>query len=155
MSLQSSESSADEYARLRQGCGLVDSSGIARVDVDGEDGRRFINGMVTCDVKSLAPGGGAYGFFTDRLGHVLADVVVRMGEENLWLELPLGVAEGIVHHLEKYIIADRVELKMADDCLAPTLVGARALDFLAEMAPGEELPQAPGLTVRSVCSDGS
>lgn len=136
-------SPAEEYARLRQGCGLVDGSGVARIDVDGEDGRRFINGMVTCDVQSLVPGGGVYGFFTDRLGHVLADVVVRMAEKNLWLELPASCAESIVHHLEKYIIADRVELKRADDCLALTLLGARAPDLLAELAPGEELPQAP------------
>jgi folate-binding protein YgfZ len=136
-------SPADEYARLRQECGLADSSGVARILVDGEDGQRFINGMVTCDVQSLAPGGGAYGFFTDRLGHVLADVRVRMAEENLWLEVPLGGAEGIVHHLEKYIIADRVELKRAEDCLALTLVGARARDLLAELVPGEELPSAP------------
>ncbi|TNF71725.1 MAG: hypothetical protein EP299_11050 [Acidobacteria bacterium] len=48
--------SSDDYTRLRDECGLVDTSGVARVDVDGEDGRRFINGMVTCDVASLAPG---------------------------------------------------------------------------------------------------
>jgi folate-binding protein YgfZ len=66
-----------------------------------------------------------------------------MAERNLWLELPGSSAESIVHHLEKHIIADRVELKRADDCLALTLVGARAPEFLAELAPGEELPQAP------------
>jgi folate-binding protein YgfZ len=143
VSPQSSEFSADDYARLRQECGLVEGSGVARIDVDGEDGRRFINGMVTCDVPSLAPGDGVYGFFTDRLGHVLAEVVVRMEEKNLWLELPVSSAESIVHHLEKYIIADRVELKKVEDCPALTLLGVRAPDLLAELVPGEELPRAP------------
>jgi folate-binding protein YgfZ len=142
VSSQSANSLADDYARLRGGCGLVDSSEVARVDVDGEDGRRFINGMVTCDVASLAPGDGVYGFFTDRLGHVLADVRVRMGEENLWLELAAASAESIVQHLEKYIVADRVELKRVEDCRALTLVGVRALELLAELAPVTQLPGA-------------
>jgi folate-binding protein YgfZ len=66
-----------------------------------------------------------------------------MEEKNLWLELPVSCAESIVHHLEKYIIADRVELKKEEDCRALTLLGSRALDLLAELAPGEELPQTP------------
>jgi folate-binding protein YgfZ len=134
---------AGDYARLRQECGLVDSSGTARVDVDGEDGRRFINGMVTCNVAGLAAGEGVYGFFTDRLGHVLADVVVRMDKERLWLELPVDSAQSIVDHLGKYIVADRVELNAAEDCQAITLLGVLATDLLAELALGEELPQTP------------
>ena len=48
-----------------------------------------------------------------------------------------------MQHLEKYIIADRVELKRVEDCLAVTLVGARVEELLAEVAPGVELPRAP------------
>lgn len=130
-----------EYDRLRQACGLLDDPGVARVDVDGEDGRRFINGMVTCDVASLASGDGSYGFFTDRMGHVLADVRVRMAEKNIWLELPTESADDIIDHLQKYIVADRVELKRREDLRASMLVGARAEELLAELAPGEELPR--------------
>ena len=117
---------------------------MARVDVDGEDGRRFINGMVTCDVKSLAPGGGALRLLYRSVGtRARGCRGADGGGKSLAGAAARRSAEGIVHHLEKYIIADRVELKRADDCLAPTLVGARALDFWQRWLRARSCPQAP------------
>ena len=130
-----------EYAALREGCGLLDRSDVARLELMGEDRVRFLNGLVTCDVKALAAGEGAYGYFTDRQGKILADVVVLALEDRLWLELPPSVGEAIRVHLQKYIIADRVEVMPLDDLVLWTLAGPRARD-LVESLVSEAPPEA-------------
>src|SRR3954468_15232495 len=93
---------SEDYAALRHGCGLVDlvgRSAVGRLALGGADRQRFLNGQVTCDVKSLIPGTGAYGFFTSPQGKILADVAVLVREDRIWLELPPGRAEEIAAHL--------------------------------------------------------
>src|SRR4051794_40185099 len=61
---------AGEVRALREGCGLADRSWTGRLELLGADRHRFLNAYVTCDVKSLAPGEGAYGFFTNPKGGI-------------------------------------------------------------------------------------
>src|SRR6185295_15875529 len=94
---------AEEYRALREGCGLADRSWMARLELRGADRLRFLNAYVTCDVKALAPGEGAYGFFTNPQGRILSDVAVLAQEDRLWLHLPPGQDEAVASHLRKYI----------------------------------------------------
>jgi folate-binding protein YgfZ len=135
-------SSADEYRALKEGCGLLDRSDVARLELMGEDRHRFLNGLVTCEVKALGTGEGAYGYFTDRQGKILADVVVLALEDRLWLELPASAGDAIRAQLEKYIIADRVEVKPLDDLALWALAGPGSRELLAGLAP-EPLPETP------------
>ena len=100
----------------------------------GADRARLLNGLVTCDVAALAPGRGAQGFFTDIKGHVLAEMVVLVGDDSLWLRIDRSVVESIASHIERYILADRVEVRAHLEQAAVTLLGpeanARATDLL-------------------------
>ncbi len=120
-----------EAAALAAGAGLYDRSHVGRLELVGADRQRFLHGLVSCDVKALAPGQGAYGFFTTAQGKVLADVTVLAFADRLWLELPAGLGATITGHLEKYLIADRVELLPLADMLPLTLLGPRAEEVLA------------------------
>ncbi|HXO21382.1 MAG TPA: glycine cleavage T C-terminal barrel domain-containing protein [Thermoanaerobaculia bacterium] len=120
----------EEHAALARGCGLVDHSFRDRLALTGEDRQRFLNGLVTCDVKSLAPGAGTYGFFTGPQGKILTDVAVLAREDALWLELPPGRGGPIAGHLAKYVISDRVEIAQFDGVLPLTLAGPRAAEVL-------------------------
>ncbi|HZF08452.1 MAG TPA: glycine cleavage T C-terminal barrel domain-containing protein [Thermoanaerobaculia bacterium] len=140
---------SDDYAALRHGCGLADRSAAGRLALSGADRQRFLNGQVTCDVKGLTPGTGAYGFFTSPQGKILADVAVLAGPEKddpLWLELPPGRAEAIAAQLRKYIIVDRVEVRPLDEIRLHTLIGPRAGEALAQ-AGLTELPERPWSSV--------
>src|SRR5215210_1739206 len=106
---------AQEYRALREGCGLTDLSWLGRLEILGADRLRFLNAYVTCDVRGLAPGEGAYGFFTSPQGRILSDVVVLAHEDRLWLQVSAGQEEAIAGHLKKYILADRVELPPPGD----------------------------------------
>lgn len=126
---------AEEYRALREGCGLADRSWTGRLEILGADRQRFLNAYVTCDVKRLAPGEGAYGFLTNPQGRILADLVVLAHEDRLWLQLPAGQGEAVANHLRKYLLADRVEIRGLEEMLPISLLGPRAAEAL-----GVELP---------------
>jgi folate-binding protein YgfZ len=128
---------AEEVKALRAGCGLADRSWTGRLELLGADRHRFLNAYVTCEVKGLAPGEGAYGFFTNPKGGILSDVVVMVHEDRLWLQLPPGQEEAIAAHLLKYILADRVEIRQLEDMLPISLLGPGAAEVL-----GCPLPEA-------------
>ena len=121
---------AEEYRVLREGCGLADRSWTGRLEILGEDRHRFLNAYVTCDVQTLEPGEGAYGFFTNPQGRILSDLVVLAHVDRLWLQLPPGREEALASHLRKYILADRVEVRSLPDMLPLSLVGPRATEAL-------------------------
>ena len=128
---------AEEVQALRAGCGLADRSWTGRLELLGADRHRFLNAYVTCEVKGLAPGEGAYGFFTNPKGGILSDVVVMVHEDLLWLQLPPGQEGAISAHLRKYILADRVEIRSLEEMLPISLLGPGAAEVL-----GCPLPEA-------------
>jgi folate-binding protein YgfZ len=109
---------------------------VGRVEIGGEDRRRFLNGLVTCEVKELPAGEGRYGYLTGGQGKILADVVVLGLEDRLWVELPAGRTEEVVAHLRKYVVADRVEIRPLAEMVPLLVAGPRAKEVL----DGEELP---------------
>ena len=131
---------AAEYRALREGVGIADRSAAGRLELLGPDRQRFLNAYLTCDVKALAPGQGAYGFVTSPQGRILADAVVLVHADRLWVELPPGTGEAIANHLRKYILADQVEVRTLDDMLPITLVGPEARAALGDAAVPEEGP---------------
>lgn len=131
---------ATQLAALRDGCALTDLSWKGRIELLGADRQRLLHGLVTCDVKGLTPGTGTYGFFTSPQGRILADGVVLALEDRLWLEVPPGQDEDLRGHIQKYILADRVEVLPLEDMLPITLAGPGAAERLSACAP---LPEAP------------
>lgn len=124
----------EEYRALREGCGLADRSWTGRLEILGADRHRFLNAYVTCDVKSLAPGAGAYGFFTNPQGKILSDAVVLAHEDRLWIQVAPGQEEAIANHLRKYVLADRVEVRGLADTVPIALVGPRSMEALGGAA---------------------
>lgn len=117
---------AEEYRALREGCGIADLSWRGRLELLGADRHRFLNNYLTCDVKGLTPGDGAYGFFTNPQGRILSDAVVLAQEDRLWIEVGPGQEEPISAHLRKYILADRVEVRTLDDTLPILVLGPQS-----------------------------
>jgi folate-binding protein YgfZ len=85
-------------------------SGRGVVAVRGEDRRRWLDGMLTCDVKRLTPGAGAHGLLLTPQGRIVAEVHVLHRGEELWLETEAAVIPGAIARLERFVIADDVAL---------------------------------------------
>lgn len=130
---------AAEHRALVAGCGVVDRAWAGRLEMTGDDRVRFLQGLVTCDVKATAPGGGTFGFITSRKGQVLADLRLLALDDRLWLELPAGRAEAIAEHLGSFKIVDRVEIGPLDR-VPLTVAGPNASAVVTAVA--EEEPPA-------------
>lgn len=129
-----------DFLELQNDCGLLVKSDVVVTILGGEDRCRYLNGLVTCQVQGLEPGSGVYGFFTDNKGHILSDVVIRAQEDRFWLELPIDSSVTIAEQLNRYIVADRVDVEADLDVVGLSIVGGDCEAAVRELVgPIEEL----------------
>lgn len=92
-----------EYAALRSGALLIDRSERGRMRVDGPKAAELITGLVTNDVKSLAPGTGQYAAALSPKGKIVADVRIFADDAGLFIDTPPRAAEGWSAMVRKYV----------------------------------------------------
>ena len=80
------------------------------IAVRGDDRQRWLDGMLSCNVKQLAPGGGAHGLLLTPQGRILSELHVLHRGEELWLETEASAIAGTIERLGKFVIADDVTL---------------------------------------------
>lgn len=119
---------------LRDDCSVVDLSWAGRLELRGRDRNRFLNGLVTTNVKDLGAGSGVYGFLLNKQGRLLADVYVTALEDRLWLELPAGVVDEVRRHIESYKVIDDVEIAPLGDMALIGVLGPGAAALLGPAA---------------------
>ena len=96
---------------------LVGSAGVyrlparAKVSLTGSDRVRWLNGMVTNNIRDLAPGQGVYAFLLNPQGHILGDLYAYNRGESLLVDTDQSQLEKILAVFDKYIIMDDVEVK--------------------------------------------
>src|SRR3954468_10730410 len=64
----------EEFAALSNGCGVYDLGFRAKISVSGGDRVRWLNGMVTNNVRDLGIGNGVYAFLLNPQGRILGDL---------------------------------------------------------------------------------
>lgn len=124
---------------------VIDLSSRGRIRVTGEDRARLLHAMTTNHVQQMKPGETLYAFFLDAQGRILADAHLLCFEDHFLLDVEPGSREFLMEHLDRYIIADDVEV---EDVTASTwclgVEGEGALDAAAVQisytgAPGYRL----------------
>jgi len=118
-----------EYTAVRGAAGLFDFSHRAKFAVRGADRGRFLQGMVTNDVKTLAPGQGTYAALLNAQGHLLADLRVYCDEEVYLIDSDADLRAKILATLNHYVIMDQVEFQPLD-LFALALQGPRSRTLL-------------------------
>ena len=108
---------AAELAALHSGCGLFDLGWRAKLVITGGDRVRWMNGMVTNNVRDLAAGHGNYNFLLNAQGHIQGDLYVYNRGDYLLVDTDAGQAPRLCEIFEKYIIMDDVEVTDASDKL--------------------------------------
>lgn len=99
-----------EYTTLREAAGVVDLSFRGRLCVTGTDRARFLHGQVTNNVTDLRPGQGCYAALVTAKGKLESDLNIHCLPEELLLDFEPGLGERIRRRLERFIIADDVQL---------------------------------------------
>ena len=110
--------SATEFRALLQGCALLDMSWQAKLVLAGEDRVRWLNGMVTNNVRDLAPGHGVYSFVLSAQGRIQGDLVAYNRGDYLLVTTDREQAPTIAEIFDRYIIMDDVEVADISDKLA-------------------------------------
>src|SRR5215831_1028571 len=82
-----------EFAALRTGCGVYDLGYRAKISLTGADRVRWLNGMVTNNVRDLAAGQGVYAFLLNPQGHILADLYAYNFGESLLVDVDRSLLE--------------------------------------------------------------
>jgi tRNA-modifying protein YgfZ len=90
---------------------LIDLSDRAKLRVTGPDRIRFLNGQLTNDIANLKPGASAYTCALSAKGKLCGDLFVTPLEDALLLDYEPALRDSMPARLEKYLIADEVELE--------------------------------------------
>src|SRR5215471_13851406 len=109
---------AEEFAALRSQAAIYDLGWRSKLMVTGEHRIRWMNGMVTNNIRDLAAGFGTYNFLLNPQGRIQADLYVYNRGEYLVVDTDASQAEKLQQMLRKYIIMDRVEITEASGKLA-------------------------------------
>lgn len=87
----------------------------AKFRLTGADRVRYLNGQVTNDVRRASASAALYACVTDVKGRISGDVFIHADDDCLFLDAEPGLREPLVLRLERYIVADDVELADVTD----------------------------------------
>ena len=135
---------AAEYHAAISGAALFDYSHAAKLLLTGPDAPGFVHNISTNDIKALPLGGGCETYFCDARAKALFVAWVyhvrTEGKNALWLETTPGRGESLLKHLDRYLIAEAVELADVTGQFAQMhLAGPRAKAVL-EAALADAVP---------------
>jgi folate-binding protein YgfZ len=128
---------AEEYAALRRSVALVDANFRATFSFAGPDRHRYLNALLTSNVRDLKPGQGSVGLLLTPQGHILAEVETFALESRILTLSHAMVSERTFSTFEKFIIMDDVELENVTSLTGTLdLVGPRTAKLLSDLGAG-------------------
>jgi len=133
-----------EHAALGASAGVVDLSARGRLCLLGTDRLKFLNGQVTNNVKDLRPSQGCYAALVSAKGKMHSDLNIFRLTDELLLDFEPGYTDAVAQRLEKFIIADDVQIVDA----APhygllSVQGPRAVEAIGQLGLTIDLPGKP------------
>jgi folate-binding protein YgfZ len=99
-----------EYWFLRKTVGLLDKNYRAYLEFAGPDRVRYLNAILTNDIKGLRENRGTVSLFLNPQGHIQAEIETYAFGEKLFCVSYAMIRERLVPAMDKYIIMDDVTL---------------------------------------------
>ena len=139
---------AAEYKAVRSTAGLIDRCHRGLLQVTGPDRLSFLQGMLSNDLRDINPGEGQYATVLNQQGKVLGDVRVLRSENSFYLDLWEVIKDKIVEHLNRYLVADEVEIADRSESYGIlSLQGPQSKALLQKLVGQGELPVRPAAHV--------
>lgn len=130
-----------EYRAVRSQVAILELCHRGILRFTGPDRLSYLQGMVSNDVKQLTPGEGIHAAVLDVQGKILADVRIFCLEDSFLLDLWEPLKEKILTHLNRYLIADDVEISdLTGQYGIVSLQGAKAGLLSRKLFPDCEIP---------------
>ena len=118
--------------------GRLDLAGSTLLKFTGEDRVRWLNGQVTADVRKLVPGQVAPACVCNIKGQLDALIWITADADALWMQADGELRDTLPPRLERYIIADAVEMEDVSDSLSVEhFIGISLEEIQRQCGPGE------------------
>jgi folate-binding protein YgfZ len=134
---------AAEYSAARNAVALVDTNFRAFFTFSGPDAQRYVNAVLTSNVRDLKPGQGTLGLLLNPQGHIQAEVETLVLDGSILAVSHAMVRERTFATFDKFIIMDDVTLADVTSSTGTLdLVGPRAAALISELG-GIKLADMP------------
>src|SRR5580693_9010785 len=123
----------EEFAR--KSVALVDKNYRAYLSFTGPDRVRYLNAILTNNIKELSLGEGNISLLLNPQGHILAEIETYAQAESLFCVSYAMIRERLIEWLDKYIIMD--DVTMTDEterCGTVALEGPKAAAAVGEVS---------------------
>lgn len=148
------EGTSAEFSEILSECGVFDLSSHARISLTGGDRVRWLNGMVTNNIRDLAVGRGVYAFLLNPQGHILGDLYAYNRGDSIYIDTERSQVEKLLATFDHYIIMDDVEASNISSKFAGIgLAGPRARAVLQEA--GVDVPSLEPLQIADLKSNAT
>lgn len=147
--------SAELFQHLQLQGAWINLSDRAKFLVTGSDRIRFLNGQMTQNVKKVDQEGAWYTCITNVKGKIQFDAHLHAEENSVWLDSEPDTQETLFLRLDRYLIADDVEIQDVTEAwdlwhvqgndAASLLSGALPLPANAKFRRNTRIPQKQGL----------
>src|SRR6185312_10894851 len=137
-----------ECLAARDGVALLDASTLGKIEVAGPDAASFLDRIYINRWDNLAVGACRYGVMCHEDGMVFDDGVgTRLAEDRFLLTTTTGNAAAVLDWFEEWLQTEWTDLEVfctsvTEQWANATLVGPRARDVLAALAPSLALDAA-------------
>ena len=143
----------DEYRAASESVAIFDTNWHAIIELSGPDRSRYLNAIVSNDVKNLGEGHGLLALLLDPKGHILAELEIYAQKNRLLTLSHASLRQHTVETLDKYIIMDDVTLEDVTDKLGSFAIEGPFVAKMLDKAYGIDLEEFADLDIRSVHLD--
>jgi len=139
-----------EFFFAKKSVALIDKNYRAYLSFSGPDRVRYLNAILTNNIKDLEPSHGVVSLLLNPQGHILAEIETYALADRLFCISYLMIREILVETLEKFIIMDDVTLS-DDSSIYDTLAleGPATAQIVSELT-GANLKGMPELGIQEV-----
>jgi folate-binding protein YgfZ len=131
---------------LKNGSLVFDLSTRGKVEVVGPEAGIFLHNLCTNEVIGMPIGAGIEAFFANSRARVVAwanifHVLLSRGRDGFWIDLPHGMEDEFIRHLDRHLISEQVEFSdRSHEFCQVHLMGPRCKVILASILE-TDLPQ--------------
>jgi folate-binding protein YgfZ len=137
-----------DYRAAKESVALIDKNYRAYLRLSGPDRARYLNAILTNNIKDLRDGNGVVSLFLNPQGRIQAEIETYGTGDSLWCVTFAMIRESLILALEKYIIMDDVTLTNETDLYGTiALEGPRAAELVKTIA-GVDLANLGELSFR-------
>ena len=138
-----------EFSALQNSCGLYDLGWRSNIGLAGRDRVRWLNGMITNNIRDLAAGRGVYAFVLNPQGHILGDLYAYNRGDSFLVNTDRVQTEKLLGLFKRYIIMDQVEATdISDKLTAIGVTGPASRETLRRA--GLDIPELQPLQLTDV-----